>query len=400
MNEFEDLLNSVSQVETGDVVSAEVLTVDATQANVAISGTGVEGVLTLRELTNDRDADINDFVKVGEVLDVLVLRQVVGKDTDTVTYLVSKKRLEARKAWDKLVGREEEVVTVKGTRAVKGGLSVEFEGVRGFIPASMLDTRFVRNTERFVGQEFDAKIKEVDAKENRFILSRREVVEATTAAARAEVFGKLAVGDVVTGKVARITSFGAFIDLGGVDGLVHLTELSHERNVSPKSVVTVGEEIEVKILDLNEEEGRVSLSLKATTPGPWDGVEQKLAKGDVVEGTVKRLTDFGAFVEVLPGIDGLVHVSQISHKRIENPKEALKVGQEVQVKVLEVNADAERVSLSIKALEERPAQEEGQKEEKRAARPRRPKRQEKRDFELPETQTGFSMADLFGDIEL
>ncbi|COQ91125.1 TPA: 30S ribosomal protein S1 [Streptococcus pneumoniae] len=400
MNEFEDLLNSVSQVETGDVVSAEVLTVDATQANVAISGTGVEGVLTLRELTNDRDADINDFVKVGEVLDVLVLRQVVGKDTDTVTYLVSKKRLEARKAWDKLVGREEEVVTVKGTRAVKGGLSVEFEGVRGFIPASMLDTRFVRNAERFVGQEFDTKIKEVNAKENRFILSRREVVEAATAAARAEVFGKLAVGDVVTGKVARITSFGVFIDLGGVDGLVHLTELSHERNVSPKSVVTVGEEIEVKILDLNEEEGRVSLSLKATVPGPWDGVEQKLAKGDVVEGTVKRLTDFGAFVEVLPGIDGLVHVSQISHKRIENPKEALKVGQEVQVKVLEVNADAERVSLSIKALEERPAQEEGQKEEKRAARPRRPRRQEKRDFELPETQTGFSMADLFGDIEL
>ncbi|EHZ91491.1 30S ribosomal protein S1 [Streptococcus pneumoniae] len=400
MNEFEDLLNSVSQVETGDVVSAEVLTVDATQANVAISGTGVEGVLTLRELTNDRDADINDFVKVGEVLDVLVLRQVVGKDTDTVTYLVSKKRLEARKAWDKLVGREEEVVTVKGTRAVKGGLSVEFEGVRGFIPASMLDTRFVRNAERFVGQEFDTKIKEVNAKENRFILSRREVVEAATAAARAEVFGKLAVGDVVTGKVARITSFGAYVDLGGVDGLVHLTELSHERNVSPKSVVTVGEEIEVKILDLNEEEGRVSLSLKATVPGPWDGVEQKLAKGDVVEGTVKRLTDFGAFVEVLPGIDGLVHVSQISHKRIENPKEALKVGQEVQVKVLEVNADAERVSLSIKALEERPAQEEGQKEEKRAARPRRPRRQEKRDFELPETQTGFSMADLFGDIEL
>jgi len=400
MNEFEDLLNSVSQVEPGDVVTAEVLTVDANQANVAISGTGVEGVLTLRELTNDRDADINDLVKTGETLELLVLRQVVGKDTDTVTYLVSKKRLEARKAWDKLVGREEEVVTVKGTRAVKGGLSVEFEGLRGFIPASMLDTRFVRNTERFVGQEFDAKIKEVDPKENRFILSRREVVEAEAAAARAEVFGKLNVGDVVTGKVARITSFGAFIDLGGVDGLVHLTELSHERNVSPKSVVSVGDEIEVKVLDLNEEEGRVSLSLKATTPGPWDGVEQKLAAGDVVEGTVKRLTDFGAFVEVLPGIDGLVHISQISHKRVENPKDALKVGQEVTVKVLEMNAAAERVSLSIKALEERPAQEEGQKEEKRQSRPRRPRRQEKRDFELPETQTGFSMADLFGDIEL
>ena len=400
MNEFEDLLNSVSQVEPGDVVTAEVLTVDANQANVAIAGTGVEGVLTLRELTNDRDADINDLVKPGETLELLVLRQVVGKDTDTVTYLVSKKRLEARKAWDKLVGREEEVVTVKGTRAVKGGLSVEFEGLRGFIPASMLDTRFVRNTERFVGQEFDATLKEVDPTENRFILSRREVVEAEAAAARAEVFGKLNVGDIVTGKVARITSFGAFIDLGGVDGLVHLTELSHERNVSPKSVVSVGDEIEVKVLDLNEEEGRVSLSLKATTPGPWDGVEQKLAAGDVIEGTVKRLTDFGAFVEVLPGIDGLVHISQISHKRVESPKDALKVGQEVTVKVLEVNAADERVSLSIKALEERPAQEEGQKDEKRQSRPRRPKRQEKRDFELPETQTGFSMADLFGDIEL
>ena len=400
MNEFEDLLNSVSQVEPGDVVTAEVLTVDANQANVAISGTGVEGVLTLRELTNDRDADINDLVKPGETLELLVLRQVVGKDTDTVTYLVSKKRLEARKAWDKLVGREEEVVTVKGTRAVKGGLSVEFEGLRGFIPASMLDTRFVRNTERFVGQEFDAKIKEVDPKENRFILSRREVVEAESAAeARKEVFSKLEVGSIVTGKVARLTSFGAFIDLGGVDGLVHLTELSHERNVSPKSVVTVGEEIQVKVLDLNEEEGRVSLSLKATTPGPWDGVEQKLAAGDVIEGTVKRLTDFGAFVEVLPGIDGLVHISQISHKRVENPKDVLKVGQEVTVKVLEVNAADERVSLSIKALEERPAQEEGEKQEKRQSRPRRPK-QEKRDFDLPETQTGFSMADLFGDIEL
>ena len=400
MNEFEDLLNSVSQVEPGDVVTAEVLTVDANQANVAIAGTGVEGVLTLRELTNDRDADINDLVKPGETLELLVLRQVVGKDTDTVTYLVSKKRLEARKAWDKLVGREEEVVTVKGTRAVKGGLSVEFEGLRGFIPASMLDTRFVRNTERFVGQEFDAKIKEVDPKENRFILSRREVVEAEAAAARAEVFGKLNVGDIVTGKVARITSFGAFIDLGGVDGLVHLTELSHERNVSPKSVVSVGDEIEVKVLDLNEEEGRVSLSLKATTPGPWDGVEQKLAAGDVIEGTVKRLTDFGAFVEVLPGIDGLVHISQISHKRVENPKDVLSVGQDVTVKVLEVNADAERVSLSIKALEERPANAEGENNEKRQSRPRRPKRQEKRDYELPETQSGFSMADLFGDIEL
>ena len=387
MNEFEDLLNSVSEVNPGDVVTAEVLTVDNEQANVIIEGTGVEGVLTLRELTNDRDADINDFVKAGDTVEVLVLRQVVGKDTDTVTFLVSKKRLEARKAWDKLVGREGEVVTVKGTRAVKGGLSVEFEGLRGFIPASMIDTRFVRNTEKFVGQEFEAKIKEVVPAENRFILSRQEV------------FSKLEEGAIVKGKVARLTSFGAFIDLGGVDGLVHVTELSHERNVSPKSVVSVGEEVEVKVLSIDEEAGRVSLSLKATTPGPWDGVEQKLAAGDVIEGKVKRLTDFGAFVEVLPGSDGLVHISQISHKRVENPEDVLSVGQDVTVKVLDVNADAERVSLSIKALEERPAQAENN-EEKRQSRPRRQKREVKRDYELPETQTGFSMADLFGDIEL
>ena len=398
MNEFEELLNSVSEVNTGDVVTAEVISVDNDQANVVIEGTGIEGVLTRRELTNDRDANVADLVKVGETLEVLVLRQVVGKDTDTVTYLVSKKRLEARKAWDKLVGREGEVVTVKGTRAVKGGLSVEFEGLRGFIPASMIDTRFVRNTEKFVGQEFEAKIKEVVPAENRFILSRREVVEEKAAAARKEVFSKLEEGAIVKGKVARLTSFGAFIDLGGVDGLVHVTELSHERNVSPKSVVSVGEEVEVKVLSIDEEAGRVSLSLKATTPGPWDGVEQKLAAGDVVEGKVKRLTDFGAFVEVLPGIDGLVHISQISHKRVENPKDVLSVGQEVNVKVLDVNAAAERVSLSIKALEERPAQAEN--EEKRQSRPRRPKREAKRDYELPETQTGFSMADLFGDIEL
>ncbi|MCB4955902.1 30S ribosomal protein S1 [Streptococcus mutans] len=399
MNEFEDLLNSVSEVNPGDVVTAEVLTVDGEQANLVIDGTGVEAVLTLRELTNDRNADINDFVKAGDKVEVLVLRQVVGKDTDTVTFLVSKKRLEARKAWDKLVGREGDVVTVKGTRAVKGGLSVEFEGLRGFIPASMIDTRFVRNTEKFVGQQFEAKIKEIDPSENRFILSRRDVVEAAAAKAREEVFSRLAVGDIVTGTVARLTSFGAFIDLGGVDGLVHITELSHERNVSPKSVVTVGEEIQVKVLAIDEEAGRVSLSLKATTPGPWDGVEQKLAAGDVIEGKVKRLTDFGAFVEVLPGIDGLVHISQISHKRVENPKDVLSVGQDVTVKVLDVNTADERVSLSIKALEERPAQDES-KGEKRQSRPRRQKRQDKRDYELPETQTGFSMADLFGDIEL
>ncbi len=399
MNEFEELLNSVGDVKVGDVVSGEILTVEGDQATVAIVGTGVEGVLTLRELTNERDADINDFVKAGEVKELLVVKQIVGKESEGANvYLLSEKRLAARKAFADLEGKEGEVVTVKVLKDVKGGLSVDFNGVRGFIPASMIDTYFVRDTKKFVGEEFDAKIIEVNAAEKRFILSRRAVIEEESKSQRAEAFANLHEGDIVEGTVARTTDFGAFINLGGVDGLVHVTELSHERNVSPKSVVSVGDTVEVKVLSIDEEAGRVSLSLKATTPGPWDGVEQKLAAGDVVEGKVKRLTDFGAFVEVLPGIDGLVHISQISHKRVENPKDVLSVGQEVNVKVLEVNAAAERVSLSIKALEERPAQAEN--EEKRQSRPRRPKREAKRDYELPETQTGFSMADLFGDIEL
>ena len=264
MNEFEELLNSVSEVNTGDVVTAEVISVDNDQANVVIEGTGIEGVLTRRELTNDRDANVADLVKVGETLEVLVLRQVVGKDTDTVTYLVSKKRLEARKAWDKLVGREEEVVTVKGTRAVKGGLSVEFEGLRGFIPASMIDTRFVRNTEQFVGQEFDAKIKEVDPAENRFILSRREVVEAEAAEARKEVFSKLEVGSIVTGKVARMTDFGAFVELApGVDALLHVSQISREHVAKPSDVLSIGQEIQAKVVDFNGEDKKISLSMKA-----------------------------------------------------------------------------------------------------------------------------------------
>lgn len=401
MNEFEDLLNSVSEVSPGDVVSAEVLTIDGDQANVAIAGTGVEGVLPIRELTNDRDASIENFVAVGDTIDVLVLRQLVGKDTDTVAYLVSRKRLDARKAWDTLVGREGEVVTVKVTRAVKGGLSVEFEGLRGFIPASMIDTRFIRNTERFVGEEFEAKIREINPAENRFILSRRDVVEEATKAARQEIFSKLTAGEVVTGKVARLTDFGAFVDLGGIDGLVHVTELSHERGIKPEDVVAVGDDIQVKILSLDEENGRISLSLKATQPGPWDGVAQKIAIGDVIEGEVKRLTDFGAFVEVLPGIDGLVHISQIDYKRIEKPSDALSIGQTVSVKVLDVNPDDERISLSIKALLEKPeGYDEEQENRRQSSRPRQPKRQSRQSVDLPETQNGFSMAELFADIEL
>ena len=408
MNEFEELLNSVGDVKVGDVVSGEILTVEDGQATVAIVGTGVEGVLTLRELTSERDADINDFVKSGDVKDLLVVKQIVGKESEGANvYLLSEKRLAARKAFTDLEGKEGEVVIVKVLKDVKGGLSVDLNGVRGFIPASMIDTYFVRDTKKFVGEEFDAKIIEVNAAEKRFILSRRAVIEEESKAQRAEAFANLHEGDIVEGTVARTTDFGAFINLGGVDGLVHVTELAHGRVKKPSDVVTVGETVQVKVLKVDEEAGRVSLSLKATQPGPWDEIEEKAPVGTVLDGTVKRITDFGAFVEIFPGVEGLVHISQISWERVENAKDVLTVGQAVQVKVLDVKPAEERISLSIKALAEAPARKErtndsagssaAQGGQRRDAKPRAPRRNTKPEYTLPETQEGFSLADFLGE---
>ncbi|EKF51450.1 30S ribosomal protein S1 [Lactococcus garvieae] len=400
MNEFETLLNSVEDVKVRDVVKGEILTIENGQATVAIVGTGVEGVLTLREITNDRDADINTFVKPGDILDLLVIKQIVGKDAEGANvYLLSLKRLEARKAWTELEGKEGEILTVKVTKDVKGGLSVDYNGVRGFIPASMIDTYFVKDTKKFVGQEIEAKIIEINASENRFILSRRAVVEAETIEMRKEAFAQLNEGDIVEGTVSRVTNFGAFVDLGGIDGLVHVSELSHNRVKRPSDVVKPGDKVEVKILKLDEEAGRLSLSLKATQAGPWEQVEEKAPVGSTVEGTVKRLTDFGAFVELFPGVEGLVHVSQISWERVENPKDVLKVGQVVNVKVLDVKPEEERISLSIKALEEAPARPARNNDdgEKRDRKPRAPRKAAKPSYDLPETQEGFSLADFLGE---
>ena len=408
MNEFEELLNSVGDVKVGDVVSGEILTVEDGQATVAIVGTGVEGVLTLRELTSERDADINDFVKSGNVKDLLVVKQIVGKESEGANvYLLSEKRLAARKAFTDLEGKEGEVVIVKVLKDVKGGLSVDLNGVRGFIPASMIDTYFVRDTKKFVGEEFEAKIIEVNAADKRFILSRRAVIEEESKAQRAEAFANLHEGDIVEGTVARTTDFGAFINLGGVDGLVHVTELAHGRVKKPSDVVTVGETVQVKVLKVDEEAGRVSLSLKATQPGPWDEIEEKAPVGTVLDGTVKRITDFGAFVEIFPGVEGLVHISQISWERVENAKDVLTVGQAVQVKVLDVKPAEERISLSIKALAEAPARKErtndsagssaAQGGQRRDAKPRAPRRNTKPEYTLPETQEGFSLADFLGE---
>ena len=395
-NELLAALDSVAEVKVGDVVKGEVLAIDDNrQVIVGIEGAGVEGVIPLRELTTDRDADVNDLVKVGDVLDLVVV-STIGSDKEGGSYLLSKRRLEARRAWEEIASKHsvDDIVEAPVTQAVKGGLVVDVEGVRGFVPASMIENRFVQDLNQYKGQTIRAKIIEINAADSRLILSRREVLNEERSAALARIFDELSVGDVIEGKVARMTNFGAFIDLGGVDGLVHVSEISHERVSQPSDVLSVGEEVKVKVLGLDPERERISLSIKATQPGPWDTAAEKAPAGTVLEGTVKRVVDFGAFVEVFPGVEGLVHVSQISHKHIANPSDVLTAGDKVQVKVLDVNPERQRLSLSIKALEEAPALEEND----RPRRSRRPRQSAPTNYSTSEEEGSATLGDAFGDI--
>lgn len=379
-----EALNSVKTVEVGDVVKGEILAFDdQKQVIVGIEGTGVEGVVPARELTSGVD---EGAYKVGDELDLVVISKI-GSDKEGGSFLLSQRRLAARKVWDDIEKKFEAGETIKApvTQVVKGGLVVD-AGVRGFIPASMVSDHFVEDLNQYKGQELELKIVELEPSENRLILSHKEIVQQEREANKKAVLDKLVVGDVVEGKVARLTNFGAFIDLGGVDGLVHVSEISFERVGKPSDVLKVGQDVKVKVLAVDPEKDRISLSIKQTLPQPWDNITEKVAEGDVLEGTVKRLTSFGAFVEVFPGVEGLVHISQISHKHIATPNEVLTSGEKVKVKVLNVNAEEHRLALSIKALQEKPAAEKKQEA---------PVEEEK--VEIPEEDTGFTMADLVGD---
>ncbi len=379
-----EALNSVKTVEVGDVVKGEILAFDdQKQVIVGIEGTGVEGVVPARELTSGVD---EGAYKVGDELDLVVISKI-GSDKEGGSFLLSQRRLAARKVWDDIEKKFEAGETIKApvTQVVKGGLVVD-AGVRGFIPASMVSDHFVEDLNQYKGQELELKIVELEPSENRLILSHKEIVQQEREANKKAVLDKLVVGDVVEGKVARLTNFGAFIDLGGVDGLVHVSEISFERVGKPSDVLKVGQDVKVKVLAVDPEKDRISLSIKQTLPQPWDNITEKVAEGDVLEGTVKRLTSFGAFVEVFPGVEGLVHISQISHKHIATPNEVLASGEKVKVKVLNVNAEEHRLALSIKALQEKPAAEKKQEA---------PVEEEK--VEIPEEDTGFPMADLVGD---
>ncbi len=381
-----EALNSVKPVKVGDVVKGEVLAFDdKKQVIVGIEGTGVEGVVPARELSVKAD-EIEDNIKVGDVLDLVVISKI-GSDKEGGSYLLSQRRLEARKVWDEIEKKFEagETLTVPVTQIVKGGLVVD-AGVRGFVPASMVSDHFVEDFNQYKGQELELKIVEIEPSENRLILSHKEIVQQEREAKKQEVMSQLAAGDVLDGKVARLTNFGVFIDLGGVDGLVHVSEISYERVGKPSDVLKVGEDVKVKVLAVDPEKDRISLSIKQTLPQPWDNIEEKVAEGDVLDGKVKRLTSFGAFVEVFPGVEGLVHISQISHKHIATPNEVLTSGQDVKVKVLNVNGEDRRLALSIKALQEKPAADKKEVEVV-----------EEEHVEIPEEDTGFTLGDLVGD---
>lgn len=383
-----EALNSVKEVNVGDVVKGEVLAFDENkQVIVGIEGTGVEGVVPARELDVKAD-ELEDKVSVGDMLDLVVISKI-GSDKEGGSFLLSQRRLQARKVWDDIEKKFEngETITAPVTQVVKGGLVVD-AGVRGFIPASMISDRYVEDLNQYKGQELKLQIVEIEPSENRLILSHKEAAKEEREAQRKEAMDKLTVGETVEGKVARLTNFGAFIDLGGVDGLVHVSEISYDHVNKPSDVLKVGQDVKVKVLDVDEEHGRISLSIKQTLPQPWDEVGEKIAEGDVLDGTVKRLTSFGAFVEVMPGVEGLVHISQISHKHIATPNEVLEPGQEVKVKVLSVDPAAHRLALSIKALQEKPAAEK--------SAPKKNNNNAKK-VEIPEEETGFTLGDIIGD---
>lgn len=349
---MDDMLNAYPPLEVGDTVQAEVLAIEDNQAIVGIKGRGVEGVIPYKELSAKPFDEVTEILNVGDVVEVVVIKQI--KDKENGSFLLSKRRIDAKVVWKDIQEKFEnnEYIEAPVKDVVKGGLVVDV-GVRGFVPASMVEEYFVEDFSDYKGKTMKFKIIELEPSENRLILSHKAVAMAEKAAMSEERMETLVEGDTVEGTVARLTNFGAFVDLGGVDGLVHISQIAHEHVATPGDVLTIGEKVNVKILSVDQEKGRVSLSIKDTLPGPWETIADKAPVDSVHKGTVKRLTSFGAFVEVFPGVEGLVHISQISHQHIATPHEMLQEGQEIEVKVLDVKPEEHRLSLSIKALQEK-----------------------------------------------
>ncbi|AGE77305.1 30S ribosomal protein S1 [Bacillus cereus] len=342
----EEVMDS-KELQVGDVVTGSVTKVEEKQVLVNV-GYKTDGVIPISELANVHIEKASDVVELDQTLELKIIKL---EEDDLV---LSKRAVDAEKAWvelqEKFTSGHVFDVTVKDI--VNGGLVVDL-GVRGFIPASLVEVHYVEDFTDYKGKTLAVKIVELDREKNRVILSHKAVVELELDSKKKEAISSLKEGDVVEGTVQRLTDFGAFVNVGGVDGLVHISQISHERVEQPSEVLEQGQKVKVKVLSVDADTQRISLSIKAAQPGPWENVAGEIKAGDIREGVVKRLVTFGAFVEILPGVEGLVHVSQIANRHVKNPNEVLEMGQEVKVKVLEVQVAEKRISLSIKeALEE------------------------------------------------
>ncbi|MCM3707716.1 MULTISPECIES: 30S ribosomal protein S1 [Bacillaceae] len=363
----------VKNFEVGDKVKGQVTKVEEKQVIVDLADSKLDGIIPISELSSLHIEKAGDAVSEGDQLELEVLK--VEEDA----LILSKRKVDAGKSWETLEQKfnEGEVFEAEIKDVVKGGLVVDL-GVRGFVPASLVEAHFVEDFTDYKGKTMTFKIVELDKDKNRLILSHRAVIEEEKGKQKHQVLESLQAGEVLDGTVQRITDFGAFVDIGGIDGLVHISQLSYEHVEKPSDVVEEGQKVQVKVLSVDRDNERISLSIKETLPGPWDNIGEKAPKGSTLDGTVRRLVSYGAFVEVFPGVEGLVHISQIAHKHIGTPHEVLSEGQEVKVKVLDVNEQDQRLSLSIKDLLEK-------------------EQEEVTDYELPEETKGFSLGDMIGD---
>ena len=335
---------TIKYFNDGDIVSGIVVKVDRDEVLLDI-GYKTEGVIPSRELSIKHDVDPSEVVKTGDVVEALVLQ----KEDKEGRLILSKKRATYERAWGTIEGKKErdEVVTGTVIEVVKGGLIVDI-GLRGFLPASLVEMRRVRDLLPYIGKELDAKIIELDKNRNNVVLSRRAWLEQTQSEVRQTFLTQLQKGQIRSGVVSSIVNFGAFVDLGGVDGLVHVSELSWKHIDHPSEVVEVGQEVTVEVLDVDMDRERVSLSLKATQEDPWQHFARTHAIGQVTPGRVTKLVPFGAFVRVDEGIEGLVHISELAERHVELPEQIVQVGDEIYVKVIDIDLERRRISLSLK----------------------------------------------------
>ena len=345
---FDQLLEEsfkTMSVRNGEVVTGTVIGVKPDEIVLNV-GAKADGIITRNVYTSDSSLDLTTVVKEGDTIEAKVVKTNDGEGQ----LILSTKRLAAEKGSKRLqeAFENEEVLTAKVSQILDGGVCLVIDETRVFIPASLVSDTYEKDLSKFKDQEIEFVITEFEPRKRRIIGNRKKLLLSKKAEAQKELFEKIAVGDVVTGTVKNVTDFGAFIDLGGVDGLLHISEMSWGRIESPKKVFTVGQEVKVFIKSINET--KIALSMKFPEENPWNGADEKFAVGNVVKGKVARMTDFGAFVELAPGIDALLHVSQISKDHVEKPSDVLKVGQEVEAKIVDFSEEDKKISLSVKAL--------------------------------------------------